>query len=144
MAWFSVARTEVQPPYGDDDVNLIDTITPHLCRALMFSDTLEMQSVMLGNLERTVDSLATGVILIDKRGITCMNSSAKALVDSGDAIRIKDNKLCLAKTRDGGMLEQALSQSLQGIACLGLPPSLSKTLHNPLSSRARPLPGCMA
>jgi DNA-binding CsgD family transcriptional regulator len=82
----------------------------------MLADTLEMQSVMLSNLERTVDSLATGVILTDKRGVTYMNSSAKALIDSGDAMRIKDNKLCLAKARDGGALEQALSQSLNGIA----------------------------
>ncbi len=116
VAWFSIARTEVQPRYGDDDVNLIETITPHLCRAFMLADTLEMQSVMLNNLERTVDSLATGVILTDKRGVTYMNSSAKALIDSGDAMRIKDNKLCLAKARDGGALEQALSQSLNGIA----------------------------
>ena len=116
VAWFSVARTEVQPRYGDEDANLIETITPHLCRALMLADTLEMQSVMLSNLERTVDLLATGVILTDKRGVTYMNSSAKALIDSGDIMRIKDNKLCLAKTRDGGALEQALSQSLKGIA----------------------------
>ena len=116
VAWFSVARTEVQSPYCDLDVNLIEAITPHLCRALMLSDTLEMQSVMLRNLERTVDSLATGVILTDKRGVTYMNTSAKALIESGDAIRIKDNKLCLARTRDRGTLEQALAQSLKGNA----------------------------
>ena len=115
-AWFSVARTEVQSPYCDDDVALIEAITPHLCRAFMLADTLEMRSVMLRNLERTVDSLATGVILTDKRGVTYMNTSAKALVDSGDAIRIKDNKLCPAKARDAGMLDHALSQSLAGIA----------------------------
>lgn len=116
VAWFSVARTDIQSPYCDDDVNLIEAITPHLCRALMLADTLEMQSVMLKNLERTVDSLATGVILADKRGVTYMNSSAKVLIDSGDALRIKDNKLSVAKTCDAGMLERALSQSLKGIA----------------------------
>ena len=116
VAWFSVARTEVQTPYCDDDVALIEGITPHLCRAFMFADTLEMRSVMLRNLERTVDALTTGVILTDKRGVTYMNTSAKALVDSGDAIRIKENKLCLAKTRDAGTLDHALSQSLEGIA----------------------------
>jgi len=116
IAWFSVARTEVQSQYCDQDVTLIESITPHICRALMLADTLEMQSVMRTNLERTMDSLSTGVILTDKRGVTYMNPSAKALIDSGDAIRIKDNKLCVAKTRDGGMLEQALGQSLRGNA----------------------------
>jgi DNA-binding CsgD family transcriptional regulator len=116
LAWFSVARTEIQARYGDADLEFMDWLSPHICRAFAMADVFELQSVRIEQLERTVDALSTGVFLTDFRGITYMNSSAKNLVDRGRTLKLKNNRLSANRSRTADMLSHAVSASLDGMA----------------------------
>jgi DNA-binding CsgD family transcriptional regulator len=116
LAWFSVARTEIQAIYRESDLEFMDWLSPHICRAFTMADVFELQAVRIGQLERTVDTLSAGVFLTDSRGITYMNSSAKKLIDQGQTLKLKNNRLSAAKSRTADMLAHAISASLNGLA----------------------------
>jgi DNA-binding CsgD family transcriptional regulator len=116
LAWFSVARTEIQAPYGDWDMKFMDCLAPHICRAFTMADAFEMQAIKLQQLEQTVEALNTSVFLADRRGVTYMNSSAKRLVDQGRVLKIKNNQLTAAKPRMTDILNHALAASVGGTA----------------------------
>jgi DNA-binding CsgD family transcriptional regulator len=116
LAWFSVARTEIQSSYREADLEFMDWLSPHICRAFTMADVFELQAVRIGQLERTVDTLSVGVFLADSRGITYMNNSAKKLIDQGHTLKLKNNRLSAAKSRTADMLANAISASLNGLA----------------------------
>lgn len=116
LAWFSVARTEIQARYGQADLEFMEWLSPHICRAFTMANIFDLQAVRIEQLERTVDALSTGVFLADPRGVTYMNSSAKALVDGGQTLKLKNNRLCATGSRAADQLAQAVSASLSGLA----------------------------
>jgi DNA-binding CsgD family transcriptional regulator/PAS domain-containing protein len=116
LAWFSVARTEVQTRYRQSDLEFMDWLAPHICRAFTMADIFDMQAIRLERLEQTVDALSTGVFLADHDGITYMNSSAKKLIDRGATLKIKNNRLTSVRPRAADRLSHAISASLGGAA----------------------------
>lgn len=116
LAWFSVARTEIQTRYGQSDLEFMDWLSPHICRAFTMADIFDMQAIRLERLEQTVDALSTGVFLADHHGITYMNSSARDLVKRGGTLQIKNNRLTSARARVADKLSTAISASLGGNA----------------------------
>jgi DNA-binding CsgD family transcriptional regulator/PAS domain-containing protein len=116
LAWFSVARTEIQTRYGQSDLEFMDWLSPHICRAFTMADIFDMQAIRLERLEQTVDALSTGVFLADHHGITYMNSSARDLLNRGGTLQIKNNRLTSARPRAADKLTVAISASLGGNA----------------------------
>ena len=116
LAWFSVARTEIQARYREPDLEFMDWLSPHVCRAFTMADVFELQAIRIEQLERTIDALSTGVFLADSRGITYMNSSAERLIGKGRALKLKNNRLSAIQSRTADMLAHALSASLNGLA----------------------------
>jgi DNA-binding CsgD family transcriptional regulator/PAS domain-containing protein len=117
VAWFSVARSEVQAPYGQKELRLMGALSPHVCRALLISDALELQSVAARHLEETVDALSTGIFLVEGQGrITYMNHSAERLVKSGASLKASSGRLAAVQPRAREQLSRALSLSIEGKA----------------------------
>lgn len=116
LAWFWVARTEIQEPYGESDMAIMEELAPHICRAFTMADAFEMQAVRLQRLEAAMEALSTGVFLADRRGITYMNGAAKRMVDQGRMLKIKNNQLTAAKPRVNDTLHHALAASVGGTA----------------------------
>ena len=116
LAWFSVARTEIQSRYCEADMDFMDWLSPHICRAFTMADIFDLQAVRLERLEQAVDALSTGVFLADNRGISYMNASAKKLIDRGGALKVKNNRLLAGKSRVNDMLSHAVAASLEGMA----------------------------
>lgn len=116
LAWFSVARTDIQTRYRQSDLEFMDWLAPHICRAFTMADIFDMQAIRLERLEQTVDALSTGVFLADHDGITYMNSSARKLVDHGSTLKIKNNRLTATRARAADRLSHAVSASLGGTA----------------------------
>ncbi len=116
LAWFSVARTEIQTRYREADLQFMDWLAPHICRAFTMADVFDMQAIRLDRLEQTIDALSTGVFLADHHGITYMNSAGKKLVERGGTLRIRNNRLTSARPRVADRLSHAISASLGGAA----------------------------
>jgi DNA-binding CsgD family transcriptional regulator/PAS domain-containing protein len=117
VAWFSVARSEIQMLYSDRDARLMGMLSPHICRAFLIADALDLQTVAVTRLEETVDALSTGVVLTERQGrIAYMNGSAERLLKAGNALRVSNGCLTAARPRARDALSKALASSVEGKA----------------------------
>ena len=117
IAWFSVVRSDIQSRFDDADVRELGLLSPHICRALLISDALELQTVAAARLEETVDKLSTGILLTEDRGrISYMNSSAETLLKKGGALKSRDGQLIAAHAKARDALSRAIEQSVSGRA----------------------------
>src|SRR3981081_4568286 len=98
VAWFSVVRSGIQSRFSEADLRQMNLLSPHICRALLLSDALDLQTIARARLEQTVDSLSTGIVLTEDRGrISYMNSSAESFLKAGTALTSKDARLVAAR-----------------------------------------------
>lgn len=117
VAWFSTVRSEIQGYYGAKDLELMSRVSPHICRAFLISDALELQTVAITRLEETVDSLSTGIILTEDQGrIAYLNEAAERILKAGHALKALNGRLTAAVPRARAPLARALAESLAGKA----------------------------
>ena len=117
IAWFSVVRSDIQSRFDERDVRQLGMLSPHICRALLISDALELQTVVAARLEETVDMLSTGILLTEDQGrIAYMNSSAEAVLKKGAALNSRDGRLVAANLNARKVLSRAIEQSASGRA----------------------------
>ena len=117
VAWFSVARSDVQSRFGESDLRQMELLSPHICRALLISDALDLQSIVATRLAETVDHLSTGIVLTEDRGrITYMNGSAEAILKDGNALKSRDGRLFATRSDSRDALSRALEASVAGKA----------------------------
>src|SRR5688572_5274803 len=57
VAWLSIVRSGIQSRFTEADLRQMELLSPHICRALLISDTLELQTIAAARLEETVDRL---------------------------------------------------------------------------------------
>ena len=117
VGWFSLARSDVQSRYDDRDLRALGLLFPHVCRALLISDALDLQTIASTRLEETVDGLSTGIFLTEgEHGrITYMNSSAEQLL-AGGALASRNGRLTAATAGARAALARALTASASGTA----------------------------
>ena len=117
VAWFSVARSDVQSRFTDNDLRQMELLSPHICRALLISDALDLQSIAAVRLAETVDHLSTGVLLTEEDGrISYMNGSAEAILKEGNALRSRNGRLVAVRPHARDALSRALQESSAGRA----------------------------
>ena len=117
VAWFSVARSDIQSRFNEADLHQMELLSPHICRALLISDALDLQSILTTRLAETVDHLSTGIVLTEDRGrITYMNGSAEAILKDGNTLTSRDGRLVAARTDSRDALYRALDSSVAGKA----------------------------
>jgi DNA-binding CsgD family transcriptional regulator/PAS domain-containing protein len=117
VAWFSVARSDVQSRFTEADLRQMELLSPHICRALLISDALDLQSIVATRLAETVDHLSTGILLTEESGrIAYMNGSAEAILKNGNALKSKDGRLVAVRPHARDALSRALEESSAGKA----------------------------
>ena len=113
MAGLVANRRDGQQPYGEQDVQLMRLLAPHVCRALAISDVLDLRTVTLRTLEATLDALATGIYLADREGrVVYMNRAAKQQIKAGDALRMVNSRPCSTKPEVQLLLRQAIADAI--------------------------------
>lgn len=119
VAWFSVVRSDIQSRFDEADLRQMELLSPHICRALVISDALDLQTIAAARLEQTVDNLSTGIFLTEDQGrIAYMNSSAEAILKEGTALKSRDGRLVAVRPHSRDALSHALAQSMAGTAPL--------------------------
>ena len=117
VAWFSVARSDIQSRFDDTDLRQMELLSPHICRALLISDALDLQSIVATRLAETVDHLSTGILLAEDIGrIAYMNGAAESILKDGNALKARDGRLVAARPEFRDTLSRALEASVAGKA----------------------------
>jgi DNA-binding CsgD family transcriptional regulator/PAS domain-containing protein len=112
MASMHASRTENGPHYQKREIGLFKLLAPHVCRTLAISDALDIRTVQSEMLERTLDALIAGVFLTARDGrVVYMNAAAERQIQTGNAIRIVNNRLIPTDAAAREALSKAIEQS---------------------------------
>jgi DNA-binding CsgD family transcriptional regulator/PAS domain-containing protein len=94
MASLHASRSETAPHYQQREISLFKLLSPHVCRALVISDALDIRALRSEMLERTLDGLIAGVFLTARDGrVVYMNAAAERQIKTGNSIRIVNNRI---------------------------------------------------
>ena len=94
IGWWAAHRLEGQPRYGTGDIELVNLLVPHVCRAIRISDALNLKTIRSEVLEATLNALTSGVYLVDLLGrVIYLNRAAEQQVGKGDVVRIEKARL---------------------------------------------------
>jgi DNA-binding CsgD family transcriptional regulator/PAS domain-containing protein len=117
--WLSTARSGIQPRFAERDLQIMNLLSPHLCRALALSDAIDLTALTSHRLEQTINALSAGVFLTDPGGrIVYMNRSAERLVHTGNALQVVSQRLTARHRGTDAALARALAPRahLDGVA----------------------------
>jgi DNA-binding CsgD family transcriptional regulator len=117
-------RALSQPLYSAADGDLLQQLSPHICRAMTISDAFDLRTIKTDGLEDALNSLAVGVFLIDAQGqVIHHNRSADRMAEQGNVISVRDQRLWPAHPTSRAWLAAALASGLaQGIPTTAAPP----------------------
>lgn len=72
---------------GPRDIAIVNLLFPHVRRAVMIGDLLDMRSIASAAFEATLDTLAVAAILVDSRGLVLhANIAARTMFDAGGPV----------------------------------------------------------
>jgi DNA-binding CsgD family transcriptional regulator/PAS domain-containing protein len=94
MAMLFGNRRDIEPRYGERDVQAWRLLVPHVCRALEISNALDLRTLSSAALELALDALTVGVFLLDHKGrVVHMNQAGEHQVKAGSALRVSNHRL---------------------------------------------------
>jgi len=127
IVWFPALRTEgrmaslhasrcgTAPRYREREISLFKLLAPHVCRALVISDMLDIRALRSDMLERTLDGLASGVYLTARDGrVVYMNAAAQRQVGTGKSIRIVNSRISAVDPGTRAALSRAIDEAAAG------------------------------
>jgi DNA-binding CsgD family transcriptional regulator/PAS domain-containing protein len=112
MASMHASRSEQAPYYQQREISLFKLLSPHVCRALVISDALDIRALRSEMLERTLDGLVAGVFLTARDGrVVYMNAAAERQIRTGNSIRIVNNRIFPADPAARAVLSKAIDEA---------------------------------
>jgi len=93
-ALFMVARTMVEGFVDDEMRRRFALVVPHVRRALLISQVIDLKTVEAAALADSLDTLSSGMFLVDERGrIIHANLSGQMMVSEKNVLRAPSGKL---------------------------------------------------
>lgn len=130
MALIGVQRVHRRGRFEDDESDAIRMVMPHLRRAVRIRRHLGTAVTARANMERALDALDRGVILVDRDArVQFANRNASALLDAADGVTVEAGRLAGATPVHTNTLRFAIMQAIDGYkkaeqpgdTCLALP-----------------------
>ena len=118
VGWLCANRADTLPRYGPAEVHLMSLLSPHVCRAIVISDALNLKTIRSEALEATLDGLASGVYLTDRYSrIIYMNRAAERQVRAGNVLRVEHEHLSsvdrTVRVAMGNAIAQAIAEEAE-------------------------------
>ncbi len=111
---FGAGRPEFASPFGTSEHELLETLRPHLERALTVQARLETARLNVAATENALDQVGQAIFVLDAQGrIISANRMAEALVAAGDGLSLAcDGRLRAARSEDSSALGKAIASAL--------------------------------
>lgn len=98
LSYFVVLRGENQPPFNDDDCDLMDRLMPHLRRVLLLQSKVGKIEFDKHLVDDALDSMGVGIAIIDGNcSIEFANHCAKLILSEDDGIKELNGSLVASK-----------------------------------------------
>lgn len=112
VALLAFHRHKSEGRYQYEDLRLLSLLAPHVSRSMAIADALSLRSIKSLALEKTLESLAFGVYLTDRKGrIVFMNRAGDRQVRTSDAVRISDTRLAPIDCSARAALRKAITRA---------------------------------
>jgi len=124
-------RSRGRAPFSDATSVILQTLRPHLERALMLHFRMEKDQARSRGLQSALNTMTNGVFGFDSNArVIFMNAQAEELLRSGDALKIVNGRLTTVAAGDRQRLQNVLADplkaaSLQIERCSGGPPLIA-------------------
>lgn len=114
-------RPNRQPHFSDREGTLLNTLTPHVQRAMEFSGRLERIRRQQDDLAAVTDELFFGLILLNTRGkVLGINRAAGRIIEQKDGLLIRDGILQAQGRNENAVLERLVA-SVGGTLAISRP-----------------------
>ena len=113
LAWLNLSRGPAGGEYTRRERRLLQSLLPHLARALRICARLARADADYRRLRAQVDELGFATLLLDAgAGVTASNRAAQALLEANPGLRCANGRLGFADVRDQRAFERALGELL--------------------------------
>jgi hypothetical protein len=145
-AVFAVSKNEQQGIVTDRETELGALLLPHLRRAVMISDVLDVRTIERARMAEALDALRCGVVLTDMHAaILHANSSADSMLRNGDGpVQSSGGKFVAKAAAAASELRAAIKLATQDEASIGrtgLAIRLTEPDEPPIFAHVLPLTG---
>lgn len=138
----SVHRNARQPDYQDDEVRLLQFLTPHMRRAFKLDRELRTSRTHSKAMDAVLASLDCGVILLSAQAeVIFMNGIAQTFVDQRDGLCSEAGVLRSSKREERTLLAEAVANSAVQRSTNGDGVSLSRACGRKLPCLIYPVRG---
>lgn len=116
----AVTIGSARDPVQSRDLAILRQLVPHVRRAVLISDLLDMKSVEASTFIGVLDLIDAGVILTDSEArIVHANAAARALLDCGDPISTEFDKLAVRNSDARSVMRKAIKRASEEEVNLG-------------------------
>ena len=138
LAW-SLQRSRRQGHVDETDVELFETVRPHLAQAVAIADSLDTLAVHRRFSDAMLDALPRAVFGPDGAGVPLfVNASADRMLESRDCLRCEHGRLITAISRQQSQLDALIAGALSG-GPGGAMPLLRADGRRPCAVRVSPI-----
>jgi DNA-binding CsgD family transcriptional regulator len=117
----TVMRHERDGMVDDAAMSRMRLITPHICRAALIGNVINLRTCEAATFADTLDGLAAGVFLVDKAGrIAHANVAAQAMLAEGVALRSARGRLVAARLDADRILKDIFAGCGDGDTAVGM------------------------
>jgi DNA-binding CsgD family transcriptional regulator/PAS domain-containing protein len=118
---FRVTRPASAMPFSLEDRALCERLIPHLRRALNLYQSTHQDRRITSLYSQAMVQLMVGVIVLDEGGLVLeCNPIAKAILGSGDGLKIVGNQVTASYATDNRKLQRMVSEALRVPSKVGL------------------------
>ncbi len=116
----AVTIGSAREPVQARDLAILRQLVPHVRRAIVISDMLDMRSLEAASVKSTLDLLLAAVVLTDGVGtVIHANAAARAMLEDGDPIQISFDKLTVRNDDAANALRKAISRAANAESEMG-------------------------
>jgi DNA-binding CsgD family transcriptional regulator len=109
----SVLASQSRAPFGATETALIETLIPHLRRAVELRSNFEQKDANQSVAQNLIEGIPTGVVLLDASGhVLTANATARHIAQSRDGLAISRKRLRAASNTDDGGLQKAIAEAI--------------------------------
>lgn len=117
---FSLLLPAARGPSTPRDLEVVGLLSPHVLRAIAIGDLLDMRALAMDTLDRTLDQLAIGVLVVDARcRLLYANRAAEQVMASDGGLRSERGCLRAVSPTADAALAAAIARAAVDPAGLG-------------------------
>jgi DNA-binding CsgD family transcriptional regulator/PAS domain-containing protein len=120
LATFSLGLHESMPAIDDNQIETFRILAPHMRRAALIGNLLEIRSIAAASFEAVLNALSSGIVLVDSESrIIFANHRAEEMLRAGDPIAQTGGRLQVPGELVKGQVARTIAAAASPVEAIG-------------------------